>query len=178
MTTDQFWLSVLTSFVASFIFLFVVLILFKPKLIISKHICRGKLANADPAVYYFIKIINWSLFGAYDVKVELLQNEKYTSERGQMNSRNTSLSLVVSEISHIPGYLPSWVRKNAPYAIRVRSTDNLESILDDDHKSVLIKISAKHGLTGLVKVKTREYTDSSQLKIGRFKYGLNFGVLN
>jgi hypothetical protein len=53
----------------------------------------------------------------------------------------------------------------------------LEDILKDDHKSVLIRVSLRHGLTGLVKVKTREYSDPSHLKDGRFKYGLNFGIL-
>jgi hypothetical protein len=109
MSSSQFWLSVLTSFIASFIFLFTILILFKPKILISRHICRGQLKKDDPVLYCFIKIINWSLFSAYDVKVELLQNEEYTSEKSQKNSRNINLSLVVDQISHIPGYRPSWM---------------------------------------------------------------------
>jgi len=178
MTTTQFWLNVSTSFTASFIFLFVLLILFKPKILISPNICKGKLNDSDPNEYYFIKIINYSLFNAFDVKAELIQNETYTSEKKQLNTRNTSLSLVVGQVSHIPGYRPSWLRKNAPYAIRVRTIDALEPILNDDHKSVIIKVSLRHGLTGLAKVKTREYSDISHLKKGRFKYGLTFGVLN
>ena len=125
MSMHTFWLNVLTSCIASFIFLFLILLLFKPKILISPHICKGRLVDGDETDYYFIKMINYSLFGAYDVKVELLQSETYTSEKGQMNTRNRSLSLVVNEISHIPGYRPSWIRKNAPYAIRVRTTDQL-----------------------------------------------------
>lgn len=177
MSSHEFWSSVVSGIVASFIFLFLVLILFKPKILISPHICKGRLNDTDPDEYYFIKLINISLFSAYDIKFELLQADKYTAENGQMHTRNTSLILVADKASHIPGYRPSWLRKNAPYAVRVRTTENLREILRNDYKSVKIKVSLRHGLTGLSKVKTKEYTDTSQVKNGRFRYGLKFGVL-
>jgi hypothetical protein len=118
-----------------------------------------------------------SFFSAYDIKVELVHTDKYTAENGQMHTRDTSLKLAVDKGSHIPGYRPSWLRKNAPYAIRLRTTENLMEILRNDYKSVKIKVSLRHGLTGLSKVKTKEYTDTSQVKKGRFRYGLKFGVL-
>lgn len=178
MANHEFWASVLSGIVGSFIFLFLVLILFKPKILVSPHICKGKLNDADPTEYYFIKMINISFFSAYDIKVELLQTDKYTAENGQMHIREKLLVLVVDKASHIPGYLPSWLRKNAPYAVRIRTTENLVEILKNDYKSVKIRVSLRHGLTGLSKVKTKEYTDTSQVRRGRFKYGLKFGVLS
>lgn len=177
MSNQGFWASVISGIVASFIFLFLVLIFFKPKILISPHICKGRLNDTDPHDYYFIKVINISFFSAYDIKFELPQTDKYTAENGQMHIRNTSLLLVADKASHIAGYRPSWLRKNAAYAVRIRTTENLVEILRNDYKSVQIKISLRHGLTGLSKVKTKEYTDTSQVKTGRFKYGLKFGVL-
>ena len=177
MSSYEFWSSVVSGIVASFIFLFLVLIFFKPKILISPHICKGRLNDTDPSDYYFIKVVNISFFSAYDLKFELLQTDKYIAENGQMHTRNTPLMLVADKASHIPGYLPSRLRKNAPYAVRIRTTENLIELLRNDYKSIKIKVSLRHGLTGLSKVKTKEYTDTSQVKNGRFKYGLKFGVL-
>lgn len=177
-TWDHFLFGLTYAIVASFIFLFLVLIFFKPKILVSPHICKGRLNDTDTTIYYFIKIINISLFSAHDIKIDLELVDKYVAENSQMNTRQTQLTLVCDRGSHIPGYRPSWWRKNAPYAVRIRSTENLTELLADDHKSIRVKISLRHGLTGLVKVKTKEYTDPSHIKSGRFKYGLNFGILN
>ncbi len=76
MQWQQFWVGSLESLTASFGFLFLVLFLFKPKIKISPHICKGRLIESDPSDYYFIKIINYSLFSAYDIKFELIQVER------------------------------------------------------------------------------------------------------
>ena len=178
MTNEQLLLSIACSIIASFIFLFLVLILFKPKIRISPFIIKGKFTNGDDYEYHFIKIINVSLFGAYDVKFELLQVDKYSTINGQMNCRLTDLSLISNSVSNIKGYRPSWMRKNAPYALRIRTKDNLTEILTDDYKSVMLKVSLRHGLTGLVKVKSVEYIDQGYVKSGRFGYGLKFGPVN
>lgn len=177
MISKEFFLDILSSVIASFVFLFLVLLVFKPKIRISPFICKGKFASDDPLDYFFIKIINISFFSAYDAKFELLLVDKYPTTNGQMNCRLTDLSLVSDSISNIKGYRPSWIRKNAPYALRIRTKDDLSAILTNDYKSVMIKVSLRHGLTGLAKVHTRDYTDINQIKNGKFEYGLNFGDL-
>jgi hypothetical protein len=178
MTKEAIFYSVLCSVIASFIFLFLVLIFFKPKIRISPFVCKGKYMEGDETEYYFIKLINISLFSAYDVVIELLEVDRYPTPNGQMNNRFRPLTLVLSHVSHIPAYRPSWLRKNAPYAVRIRTTEELNKILTNDYKSVMVKISLRHGLTGLVKVHSKEYTDSTQIKNGKFDYGLKFGSIN
>lgn len=178
MTKEDILYSILCSIIASFIFLFLVLILFKPKIRISPFVCKGKFMEGDNTDYYFIKLINISLFSAYDISIELLEVDRYPTPNGQMNNRFRPLTLVLSHVSHIPGYRPSWLRKNAPYAVRVRTTEKLDAILSNDYKSVMVKVSLRHGLTGLVKVHSKEYTDSIQIKNGKFDYGLKFGSKN
>lgn len=176
MTNIQILYSILCSIVASFIFLFVVLFIFKPKIRISPFVCKSN--YLDDEDYYFIKLINISIFSAYDITFELLEVDRYPTPNGQMNDRFRTLTLVLNQISHIPGYRPSWLRKNAPYAIRVRTKEDLTDILKNDYKSVMIKISLRHGLTGLVKVHSKEYTDTEQIKNGKFGYGLKFASMN
>jgi len=169
---NVFWENVFQNLIASFIFLFLVLFLFKPKLIIGKKISKTRYIDGNE--YYFFKMINISLFSAYDIEIELLEVDRYTGPNGQMNDRLRPLSVVLSKVSHIPGYRPSWLRSNAPYAIRFRSSEDLSTILNDDYKLVRVKISLRHGLTGLVKVVTKDYDDASQIFNGKFGYGLKF----
>jgi hypothetical protein len=178
MTNEQILYSILCSVAASFLFLFLVLLFFKPKIRISPFVCKGKFIEGDCIDYFFIKLVNVSLFSAYDIIIELLEVDRYPTSNGQMNQRFRPLTLVLNHISHIPGYRPSWIRKNAPYAIRVRTTEDLTNILINDYKSVMVKISLRHGLTGLVKVHSKEYIDTDQIKSGKFNYGLKFGSLN
>lgn len=176
MSTEVIIYSIICSITASFIFLFIVLILYKPKIRISPFVCKGQFV--DGKEYYFIKIINISLFSAYDVSFELLEVDTYPSANGKMNDRLQPLSLVLSTVSHIPGYRPSWLRKKAPYAIRIRTAENLSEILTNDYKLVRLKVSLRHGLTGLVKVHSKEYTEPSEISKGKFGYGLKFGSIN
>lgn len=173
MTKEQILLSIGCSIIASFLFLFLVLFLFKPKIRLSPFICKSNY-NDGADNYYFFKMINISIFSAYDVSIELLEVDRYPVSNGQMNSRYRDLTLVSNKVSSIPGYLPSWLRKNAPYAITFRSTENLESLLNNEYKSVMIQITLRHGLTGLVKVCSKEYSNKSDIKNGKFNYGLKF----
>jgi len=177
-TWPHFFFGLTYALVASFLFLFIVLFLFKPKIRISPFLCKYKFSDFDQRDYYFIKIVNISLFSAYDVQVELLQVDWTPAGNNQMNNRYTSLSLVRGSISHIPGYRPSWMRKNAPYAIRVRTAENIANILEDEYKSVMVQVSLRHGLTGLVRVVSREFASASDVKTSKFKYGLKFGPQN
>lgn len=172
MTSEQFFYSILCSILASFIFLFLVLLLFKPKIKLSPFICKSTYNGNE--TFYFFKLVNVSVFSAYDVSIELLEVDRYLLPNGHMNDRFRQLTLVLNKVSNIPGYLPSWLRKNAPYAITVRSSENLDLLLSDDYKSVMIKVTLRHGLTGLVKVYSKEFASLSQIKEGKFNYGLKF----
>lgn len=173
MVNEQFFINVLCSIIASFIFLFIVLFFFKPKIRLSPFICKSQY-NDGIDYFYFFKMVNVSLFSAYDVSIELLEVDRYPISNGQMNNRFRQLTLVSNRVSSIPGYLPSWIRKNAPYALTFRSTEDLEKLLGNDYKSIMIQVTLRHGLTGLVKVHAKEYSNKSDIRIGKFNYGLKF----
>lgn len=127
---------------------------------------------------YFFKIVNKSLFTAYEIKVELMILEiRPTPPTGMTNIRMLPLSLVYDTHSNLPGYRPKWIRKEADHCLRFRTREDLSSIISDEFKSVRVQIIAKHGLTGLVKVFTQEFSDEQQIKQGKFSYGTKFGVI-
>ena len=160
------------SLIASLLFLFVVLFIFKPKIRIAPFICKP----TDDIPYYF-KIVNMSLFIAYDIKVELAEVVKYPIPPGKTNKRQTDLSLVLDNFLYLPPYRPLWFRGTADHAVTFRTTENLIKILSDDQKSIEINISLKHGLTGFSKVYKYEYCDISEIKEGRFAYGTKFATI-
>jgi len=175
---EIFWFNILCSIIASLIFLFIVLIWFKPKIRISPFICKAKSKFDDTQFSYFIKMVNVSIFSAYDLKFELNLLQRYSvPPTGSMNVRTTPLKVVQSHLSHINPYRPYWWRKEASHAFRFRSIEDLTSIITDEFKSVEIQITVKHGLTGLTKVYKQEYSDVSQIKIGNFTYGTKFAVM-
>jgi hypothetical protein len=165
--------------VSSFVFLFVVLVLFKPSIKIADIICKNdNQFKDDPQLYYFFKIVNRSIFSAYDLRVELNVIERYpTPPSGMMNKRTIPLTLVLSYVSHLPAYRPGWWRKDAEHCMRFRTIDNLDNIVDDPHKSVQLQITLRHGLTGLVKVFYQDYADVSLIKTGKFSYGTKIGYI-
>jgi hypothetical protein len=178
-TWPLFFFNVGCSLIASLFFLFVVLLMFKPKLKIAPFICRTKLEFDGETFYYVFKIVNRSLFSAYDVKAELSLLRKYpTPPSGMMNTRFTPLTLALSQISNIPSRRPEWIRKGAEHAIRLRTMEDLTQLLEDEYCSIELRISLRHGLTGLSRVIRREFSHVSQIKHSNFTYGSKFDTLN
>ncbi|MHC2993020.1 hypothetical protein OB13_16070 [Pontibacter sp. HJ8] len=172
-------LNIACSVTASLLFLFILLFIFRPHIKVSPFVCRSPSKFEDDKTVYFIKVVNHSFFPAYDIKVNLQILEKYpVPPAGMMNTRMRPLELVSYTHSHLVGYRPSWWRKQANHCIRFRTFEDLDSIVKDDMKSVEVQVTLKHGLSGLVKVFSEEYSDKSQIKGGTFSYGTKFGVLN
>lgn len=170
--------SILCSVIASFIFLFAILFLFKPKIEVSSFICKGELPLEPGTNYFFIKIVNKSIFSAYDIRVDIHRVRKYpTPPTGMTNNRLIPLTMVLNNLSHLGPYRPLWWRKDAAHCYRLRSAEDLEAIINDDSQAVRLVISAKHGLTGLTKVCEQEYSHPSQLKVGTFTYGTKIALL-
>lgn len=178
-TSANIFLNIGCSFIASFIFLFVVLFLFKPQIKICPFICRTASQFEGESTVYFFKIVNASLFSGNDVKVELNVLERYpTPPTGMMNIRTRSLKLKSDYLCNLEPSRPEWIRKEANHCVRFRTDENLEQIVNDEFKSVEFKVYLRHGLTGLVKVFTQEYSDISLIKNAKHAYGPKFEIIN
>ena len=175
-TWGHFFFGLTYAITASLIFLFIVLLLFKPKIRICSFLCKYTTAG-NPPIYIF-KFINLSYFPAHEIRVELHKIRKIPMGSGKFNNEYHKLTLLNGEISHIPARVPFW-NKNAanPHCVTVRSKENINNILSDDSNAIILKVSLKHGLTGLSKVFEHEYAQEQAIKIGKFKPGTQFAVL-
>ena len=177
----DFFLKLLTDIpvkvISSLVFLYVALLLLKPWIKIAPFICRDiKDQDGEP---YRIKIVNRSIFSAFDVKIEMNVLERVpTPPTGMMNELYSPLKIKYSHVFYLPPYRPSWFRKEARHALRVKPLEDLDKILESGNKSIQIQVSCKHGLGGLTKVFMQEYSDLTQIKEGKYTYGTKFDVLN
>lgn len=182
----NFWetatLNFCCSLIASLLFLFVILWLFKPRIKISPFVCFNNDQFEDEeqenCIWYYFKIVNHSWFYLYDVKVELFKMYSYpTAPSGMTNKRRVPLELTQTSVSFLGSYRPPSLRKDAKHCYRFRTKDDLKVIAKDRHASFQIEVTCRHGLTGLVKVFQHEYSELAQIKAGKFSYGTKFDIL-
>lgn len=178
---SSFWgqmsIELIGGIIGAFIFLFLVLIFLRPHINISNFICVYRPTGAQPPVYYF-KIVNLSFFSAHDVDIELFEVKRIPMGGGKYNSKLEKLNLVLSHISHIPRRPLFWQKRNDNnHCLVIRCHDNLNSILNIETQGIVLKISLKHGLTGLAKVIEQEYGNEEDIKDGKFRTGTNFGIV-
>jgi hypothetical protein len=172
-------LNVLCSMAGSFLFLFAVLLLLRPSIKISPHI--SKEFDKDEQQWKFVfKIVNTSLFSAYDVKAEVTRLERYPVDDGSMNVKMLPLKLKYDRLEHLPRHRRQ--KKCKPYALhatRFKTFDNqVEEILKDQQKSIQFSITARHGLSGLSKHFKHEFADGQALREAPFKFGNSLEVKN
>lgn len=167
----QFYIELLGGTISALIFLFLLLWLFKPKVSMANFICFNTTGG-----YYVFKFVNMSCFAAHDIHVELHKIRRIPMGSGLVNNEYEKLSLVNGHISHVPGRAFKINKNKAnPHCILVRSHENINTILRDDMNAVALKISLKHGLTGLSNVFEQEFGNPEDVRTGKFKPGTKFG---
>lgn len=70
------------------------------------------------------------------------------------------------------------MRTYAHHCIQVRTYDNLTEILSNPHKWVQLRITLRHGLTGLSKNFIKNYQTDAVIKRGCFEFGNSFEFVN
>ncbi len=174
----EFLLNIAANLLSSILFLFFILWFLKPKIRIAPFVCKNQSPYPNEGEMFFIKFVNCSLFAAYDVKAELIKVERFTTPpNAVINRRLTTLTLKKSTLMHVPHYMPRWARKDAKHAMILRTADNLDIILGAENQSVQLLVTLKHGLTGLTKLYTVEYSDLSEIKQAKFSNGTKFGIM-
>lgn len=184
MNTHAFWgtflgqlsIELIGGTVGSLIFLFIVLFCFRPKLSLGKFICVNK-PDGIATTYYF-KFANLSFFAAHDISIELFVAKKIPMGGGKFNSKFEKLDLILDHISHVPGRPFKWnTRLDNRHCLVIRCHEDLNTILAVETNAIVLKISLKHGLTGLAEVFEQEYANVEDIKQGKFIPGTKFGVI-
>lgn len=171
----QFFIELTGGLLGALIFLFIVLFLFKPKIRIAPFLIRINSENENP--YYIFKFVNSSFFSAHDLKVELFKIVRIPMGGGESNNAHYKLAISNGDISQLPPRLPFWRNNMAhPHCMVVRTFDDINSILSEELNGILLRVSLKHGLTGLSNVFEQEYANETDIKVGKFRPGKKFAL--
>lgn len=175
MTPTIFWLSALSSLTASFVFLFIILIFLRPKIKISKNIVVEIEKDEN---CYRIKFYNKSIFSAYDVDVSLISLEDRPAEPKGRHVYYEDLKLGKSRFSVISRWVPMVFTKTyAHNCTQIKTYENIDEILKHPHKTLQLKITLRHGLTGLSKTFIKNYQTEAILEKGKFEFGNTFNII-
>lgn len=183
MNASSFWgtllgqlsIELIGGIAGAFLFLFIILFLFRPKLKIGEFICVSTTNMQDN---YSFKIVNKSFFAAHELYIELFAIQNIPMGGGKYNRMYDKLDLVLNRISHISRRRSFWQKtSDNKHCMVIRCNENLRKILSVDTNAVVIKISLRHGLTGLAEVYEQEYGNESDLRNGKFKPGTKIALI-
>ena len=168
---SEFIFNVLCSMVASFVFIFALLIFFKPKFEIVEFIAKNDSPFDDITdLCYSFKIINKSFFGAYDIETRANYYNIRQGENGIVNKIFSKIELKTSKINFIPGFIP--FKKNyGDNCVQFFTYVDLSDAMNNNTTHIQFQITAKHSLTGLNNIFTHEFVSKSAIVEGRFKEG-------
>lgn len=171
-----FLFNIICGVVASFIFIFSILIFLRPRIKLSPIIAKSIDHFENDLVCYTFKMVNLSWFSAYGVEIELNELISIPNDGGQ-NIRYTKLPVKTSNISHLPPFRPKWLNPAyGRYALQIRVYTDIGAIVSIPLKSVQIEVTLRHGLTGLTKVFNQDYSVIGKIKEGQFVFGNCFDI--
>lgn len=167
----DFIFNVTCSVVASFIFIFALLVFLKPKFEIVPYIAKNDspFDTVDQICHSF-KIINKSFFGAYDINARTNYYYIRQGENGVINKVFSKIELKTSEIDFIAGFVP--FKKNyGDNCLQFFTYEDLSKAMKTASTHIQFQITARHSLTGLSNIFTYEFVNNSAIVEGRFKEG-------
>lgn len=153
---------------------------FKPRIEISKQICKRKFTDKAKEPFYSIKVINHSYFKLVDIRFSLVMKMPIQSPGGK--------SFSITEIECIPTQLiqlspkPFKLFKReilnsdeyAAYAFIVNVRQPLQELWTSEKGTLEFSVHAKHGYSGRTVVISEPFTDcETSFKVGKFKHGLS-----
>ena len=168
---EDFIFNVTCSIVASFIFIFSLLIFLKPKFDIVPLIAKNDspFDNVNSMCYSF-KIINKSFFGAYDIVARTNYYYIRQGENGIVNKVFSKIELKTNKINYVPGFIP--FKKNyGDNCIQFFTYEDLSDAMKISSTHIQFQITAKHSLTGLNNIFTYEFVNKNAIIEGKFKEG-------
>lgn len=178
-TSSDVLINISCGFASSFLFIHLVLFLYKPRIKIAPFIAH----NIDDfdligQPYYSFKMLNVSSFKAFDVSVQLYEVITLPSENGKTHNRYKELTLKTNKFTYISRR--KWRILHPTYsdnALVFRTYENISAILKDDIKKIIIEVTLKHGLTGITNIITQQFVYQGCVKEGKFKAGNKFDII-
>ncbi len=167
----SFLFNVFCSFIASFIFIFSLLFLLKPKIKIVKLISRQDSPFDEVSqICYGFKVINKSLFSTYDIEAKASYFVIKQGENGIVDKIYKKIKLNTHKIDYIPSN-KLFDKKYGDHCIQFFTYEDLLGEMNKGGIYVNFQICAKHGLTGLTNVFNHTFTSKKDIQDGGFVSG-------
>jgi len=173
-------INIICGLIVSFIFLYTLLQFLRPSFEISKKIC----CTTDPETgkkSYKFKVVNKSIYHAFDTKFELFLMEPVINTVGSYNLKYRVLETNPCYLNHCPRVRnkPSIKDPSALFATILRTEEPIEDMLNKTNTYVELKITARHGLTGLAGAFTQQFGGSDVIaKDHKFQFGKKIGTMH
>lgn len=161
---ESILIGVFSSLSASALFL-VLLFRLRPKLEVSSEIADQ---SDDGGPCYAFKIVNRSRYQAFDISLEAMLITPKQVPGGPVN-HVTELILRKSHFQECGGFSPA--DKEAHYAFRVATLDNLRDLWVSDTQYLRVNVVSRHALSGFSGVQTMIFNTKSQIKKGKHRFG-------
>lgn len=165
-----FIFNITCSFVASFIFIFSLLWFLRPKFEIVPYIAKNDSPFDDTnKICYSFKIINKSLFGAYDIIASANYYKVVQGENGIINKVFSKIELKTNKVNFVPGF--RFKKEYGNNCVQFFTYEDLQKAMNNNSTHIQYQITAKHSLTGLSNIFTYEFTNRGTIIEGKFKEG-------
>jgi len=175
--TSDFLKRIYSSFISSFLFIFFLLYVMRPKVCISPYIRKSD-HDYEPnePIFFMFKVVNHTRFPLFNVDLSLSKLIPHPAENGNTNYQLIGLELKSTNIRNI-ARCPLFGEGIGYHAILFRTYEDLEDILSNRDTKISFEITAKHGLTGLSRSFRREFVHKTCIKNGEFGFGKNLDII-
>lgn len=164
---------ILISVLSSFLFIYLLLWLLRPKFIIAEKICFK--TDEKEQLFFFFKIVNKSMFSLYNVEIKLHERVPYIVDTTKVNHQMNLKKLSTEKIFCIPQ-----ARREKGYgehAILIRTFDNISENIHEKNLDYQLTVSGKHGLSNITRVVFKRFNHENCLYGGEFKFGSKTDVI-
>ena len=158
-------ISILTGVISSYLFLMYFLNRKRVKIEISSHISK---VIFEGQTNYFFKFINKTNSEIFDIRIEPTFY-KQVGGVGGMNIQGKDIVLEDNFISYIPCKKKSDI--NSLHAMRVRTTEDIESNWSDASSYIRLTVIAKHSLSGFTDIFVKDFYSKDVITTKKFKSG-------
>jgi hypothetical protein len=163
-------ISIITGVISSYLFLMYFLNRKRVKIEISSHISK---VIFEGQTNYFFKFINKTNSEIFDIRIEPTFY-KQVGGVGGMNIQGKDIVLKDNFISYIPCRKRS--DTNSLHAMRVRTTEDIETNWSDTSSYIRLTVIAKHSLSGFTDIFVKDFYSKDVITTKKFRSGDNLDV--
>lgn len=163
-------IGIVSGVAASYFFLMFFLKKKRPIISISNYISKQEVNNENSYLFKFVNMTDSEIF---DIHIELTFYKPIGDYNGG-NLQGKDISLKDNFLSYMP--CNSNNNPHNLHAVRIRTTDDLSTMWQNDGSFIRLSIIAKHSISGFNKVFVKDYLNKDCITSKRFLSGNDLSV--